>query len=201
MTLIRALSRMCLSPSLVRPAACQVSIANCFRFELSATPPHLGYLINLRRQGDCDWASAACFHCSRQISHSSYNNNKSNNFISLMQSTRARTAVAEGTATTTTSTTHLAPASLPFAFLRSITRPAYCLSHSCSTRHDRSHNCLLFGGSLSTCGFSLRFFLGFSSSPFLASFFCLVACQARAHLIDYLAGAASILLCFACKYL
>lgn len=198
---------MCLSPSLFRPAACQVSIANCFRFELSATPHHLGYLINLRRQGDCDWASAACFHCSRQISHSSYKNNKSNNFISLMQSTRARTAVAEETAatTTTTSTTHLAPASLPFAFLRSITRPACCLSHSRSTRHDRSHNCLLFGGSLSTCGFSLGFFLGFSSSStfcsLLASFFCLVACQARAHLIDYLAGAASILLCFACKYL
>lgn len=178
MTLIRALSRMCLSPSLVRPAACQVSIANCFRFELSATPPHLGYLINLRRQGDCDWASAACFHCSRQISHSSYNNNnKSNNFISLMQSTRARTAVAEGTAATTTSTattstTHLAPASLPFAFLRSITRPACCLSHSCSTRHDRSHNCLLFGGSLSSCGFSLGFFLGFSFSSFLAPSSC-----------------------------
>lgn len=171
MTLIRAFSSCRYLPfsCLLLPARCQLLIA----FSSNSLPrPHLGYLINLRRQGDCDWASAVCFRCSRQISHSSYNN-KSNNFISLMQSTRARTAVAEGTATaaTTASTTHLAPASLPFAFLRSITRPACCLPHSSSTRHDRSHDCLLFGGSLSTCGFSLGFFLDFSFSSTTSSFF------------------------------
>lgn len=75
--------------------------------------------------------------------------------------------------------------------------------------HDRSHDCLLFGGSLSTCGFSsLRFFFFlylildfFASLCALApSSICLVACHGTRTPHRLPGRAASILLCFACKY-